>query len=523
MSATGAGWRGAGATRAPVVASVGGRALDRRDVALAAIAVLFFVQAVVRLASHLAPDVAWYLYAGGRLLDGGVLYRDVVEANLPLGVWLSMPVVAAARATGAGSALVLKLVLLLLTALSVALSARFIAAASDVTAGAKHFILILTAALLLFLPGADFGQRDHVMILVVLPWVLLKWNRLIQREVPFGIAAFAGLLAATGFWLKPHFLFAFFAVELSLAMATRSARDIVRIETLAVVACGVVYLIAVPTLFPRDLVQMSSMSTKAFIPFYGQSAEDVTLRMVLPSVLAILSVAATQLLSPQLQLLRALLLAAGGAFLFGFIVQAGYQHQMMPATFFLALATGIGVAQVFAGHMEFRGVARRWVAAGSTIAVAAVFAAAASTQFVEYRGGPFERAIAAEAPQARSIFIASTSVAHAFPLIDQNGLVWASRFPSLWLAPFIATTLDESGVPVDGFGQFALEATVSDLINFAPDIVFIDERPEQPNFRGRPLDYVTFWNKDVRFPRAWKAYERRGDADGFSVYVKREQ
>jgi hypothetical protein len=505
------------------VASVIGRALERRDLVVAVVAALFLSQAAIRFASHLAPDVAWYLHAGGRLLDGGVLYRDVVEANPPLGVWLSVLVVAPARAIGAGSALVLKLVLLLLTALSVALSARFIAVSDDISAGAKHFILILVAALVLFLPGSDFGQRDHVAILLLVPWVLLKWNRLIEREVPFAIAAFVGLLAAIGFWLKPHFMFAFFAVELSIVMATRRARDMVRIETLTVAAFGVAYLIAASKLFPQDLVRMSSMSTKAFIPFYGQSAEDVTLRMVLPSVLAILSVAATRLLSPQLQLLRALFLAAGGAFLFVFIVQAGYRHQMMPATFFLALAAGIGVAEVFAGHVVFRGVALRLLAAGSAIAVAAVLVAAASMQFAEYRGGPFERAIAAEAPKARSIFIASTSSSHPFPLVEEQGLVWASRFPSQWLVPFAATTLDESGVPFDGVGQFVLEATVSDLIAFAPDMVFIDERPERPDFRGDPLDYVDFWNKDVRFPVPWKAYERRGDADGFGVYVRRDQ
>jgi hypothetical protein len=234
-------------------------------------------------------------------------------------------------------------------------------------------------------------------------------------------------------------------------------------------------------------------------------------------------VAATQLLSPQLQLLRALLLAAGGAFLFVFIVQAGYPHQLMPATFFLALAAGIGVAEAFAGHVGFRGVVRRLMAAGSAIAVAAVFVAAAPTQFVQYRGAPFERAIAAEAPNTRSIFIASTSSSHPFPLVEEQGFVWASRFPSQWLLPFAVTTLDESGVPTDGFGKFALDATVSDLIDFAPDIVFIDERPEQPDFRGRPLAYVDFWNKDVRFPQAWKAYERRGDADGFGVYVRHDR
>jgi hypothetical protein len=81
-------------------------------------------------------------------------------------------------------------------------------------------------------------------------------------------------------------------------------------------------------------------------------------------------------------------------------------------------------------------------------------------------------------------------------------------------------TRDETGAPNDSVGRFALDATVDDFIAFAPDIVFIDESPERPHFKGKPLDYVLFWSTDGRFARAWKGYERRGDTAGFGVYVK---
>jgi len=52
-------------------------------VALAAIAVLFVVQAVVRLASHLAPDVAWHDPSppphGGELRGVEAVLRDVFD------------------------------------------------------------------------------------------------------------------------------------------------------------------------------------------------------------------------------------------------------------------------------------------------------------------------------------------------------------------------------------------------------------------------------------------------------------
>ena len=162
------------------------------------------------------------------------------------------------------------------------------------------------------------------------------------------------------------------------------------------------------------------------------------------------------------------------------------------------------------------------MSAVAAIAIVAVFVGAAPNQRVAYRGQPFADAIAAEAPQARTILIASTEVAHPFPLVNENDLVWASRFSSLWLSPYVATKLDDEGGPGDDIARFDLDATVSDLIAFQPDIVFVDEAATRPHYRGAPLDYVEFWNKDSRFRAFWRVYEKRGMAGDFGVYVRGE-
>jgi hypothetical protein len=150
-----------------------------------------------------------------------------------------------------------------------------------------------------------------------------------------------------------------------------------------------------------------------------------------------------------------------------------------------------------------------------------VFAVAGAPQSNVYRGEGFEQAIAAEAPQAKTIFIASTDVRHPFPLVEEKGLIWASRYPAQWFAPFIARTLGQDGAPGGIISRDALEATVGDLIAFAPDILFIDENPNPRYFSGRRLDYLDFWGNDTRFSRFLELYERRRAVDGFGVYVRR--
>jgi hypothetical protein len=154
------------------------------------------------------------------------------------------------------------------------------------------------------------------------------------------------------------------------------------------------------------------------------------------------------------------------------------------------------------------------------MAILAVFVGASARQSVPYRGAPFESVIAAQAPDAQAVFIASTDVADSFPLVSESGLIWASRFPSLWFSPHIATKLDDEGRAIDDIARFVLEATIDDLIDFQPDVVFVDQAAERSWYREEPLDYLGFWDTDPRFESFWKGYERRGATGDFGVYVR---
>jgi hypothetical protein len=497
------------------------RLLLRRDLTAAVIILLFAIQAIIRYHSHIDPAVAWYLYAGRRLLDGAALYSDIFEVNPPLGLWLCAALAAVARDIAVDPMVLFKTILFLLTGASLAVSARLLAAATDVTAATRDLLLILAAALMLFLPAAEFGQRDHVAIVLVTPWILLRWNRLLDRNVPWALAAIVGVGAAVGIWLKPHFVLVLISIEATMLFATRSARAPLRVETLTVIGFGIIYLVLIRWTWPSSLLTTIALyGSRAYIPIYGVPFDDIVRGLIVPFALAAAAVASTRLLTEQLQLLRTLLFVAGATFVCAYVLQAGNRDQTIPALHFLALAAGLGVVRMLAGEVRLETLGLRLAVAGAIASILAVFVGAWSSQVSPYGGQPFEEAIAAEAPNARTIYIASAEVAHPFPLVNHAGLVWASRFPALWLAPYIATKLDGEGGPDDDIARFALRATVDDLIAFEPDIVFVDEAPERPWYRGRPLDYVAFWSHDSRFRNFWQAYERRGMADNFAVYVR---
>lgn len=497
------------------------RLLLRRDLTVAVIVLLFAIEAVVRYSSHIDPAVGWYLYAGGRLLDGAALYSDIFEVNPPLALWACAAIVALARDIAVDPTVLLKTSFFLLTGASLVVSARLLAAATDVTGATRNVLLILMAALMLFLPAAEFGQRDHVAIVLVTPWVLLRWNRVLDRQVPWMLAAAIGVAAAIAIWLKPHFVLLPIAIEVTVLFATRSVRASLRVELLTVIVFGIVYLAVIRLTWSSTLLTMIALyGSRAYIPIYGVPFEEISARLILPFVLAAAAVASTSLLTEQLRLLRTLLFVAGATLVCVYVLQAASRYQIIPALHFLSLAAGLGVARALAGELRPASVLQRLVVSGAAVSIMAIFIGVWPNQVTPYRGRMLEEAISSEAPNARTIFIASADVGNAFPLINETGFVWASRFPALWLSPYVATKLDDEGGPDDDIARFALEATVDDLIAFEPDVVFVDEASERPHYKGTPLDYLAFWDHDPRFFRFWRSYQRQGAAGDFGVYVR---
>jgi len=494
----------------------------RRDVTIAAIGLLFAIQAVIRFRSPIAADVAWYLYAGGRLLDGAVLYEDVVEVNPPLGVWMAVPITVIAQALGVGASTVIKAVLLGLTALSVGLTARFIGAAREISPAARHVFLILVAGLMLFLPASDFGQREHLLILLATPWIFLRWNRLVGRDISWMTAIPVGLLAALGLWLKPQFFFVVVSIEVTLLLTSRDPKITLRAENLALIVFSALYPAIVWTLWSSTkIAQIALLGSIAFVPFYGVGPEDFALRLVLPLVLAAAAIASFGLLTERLLNLRAILFVVGATMIGAYVVQAGYGYQAIPALFYLSLAAGLGLCRLMAGDVALSDGWQGLSAAGAAIAIGAVFVGAGS-QFAADHGKPLARVIAAEAPHARTIFIASTRVSDSFPLVGDRQLIWASRYPSQWFSPYIATTLDAEGEAKSYLARELLKVIVTDLIAYQPDIVFVDESAERPHYRNEPLDHIAFWQQDERFRAFWDNYEQRGMQGDFGVYVRSE-
>jgi hypothetical protein len=490
-----------------------------RSLAPLAIAALFAAQIAIRFASDLNHDTAWYLYVAAGLLDGKELYRDFVEVNPPLAMWLTVPVPWAARLLGFDAVPVFYATFLLLTGLALVAAWRYAGLIPQLAGGGRLALLVVTAAILLFAPGGNFGQREQLIVLFFLPWLLLRVARVEGAKAGSWERAAVGIVAAAGICMKPHSVLAPLAVEVVLLLRHRHWRLLFAAENLAATGFAAIYVAAVLVLTPAYFTAMVELGVKAYMPFYGGDAGFIIVGS-LPCIAAlVIAVAMIGLADGSKD--RALplaMLAAALGFLISFFVQnKGYSYQLLPAQTFAALAAAAAfIVIVPAGRIPFAGRLLAAVLAGVVLALNY------RPQTYVSQGAGFELLIDKYRPQARSIFIATTNVYKGFPLATERGFVWASRFPAQWLAPYVGSKWQDGPLPGDAIVAYALDAAVGDLAQFRPDIVLVDVSRQQTYVPGAHFDYVKFWSNDPRFAAVWKDYELRGTQDGYEIYTLKD-
>ena len=142
----------------------------RTDIALACLAIIGLVAWTSIALAPVNVDVAWLLVACGRLLDGSVLHRDVIEVNPPFSIWLYMPFVVAERATSIAASTWLAIELPTLALASVLLSGRILTRGTAFDRPVSAWAIPASLVILSGLSPADFGQREQFAAIAILPW-----------------------------------------------------------------------------------------------------------------------------------------------------------------------------------------------------------------------------------------------------------------------------------------------------------------------------------------------------------------
>ena len=160
----------------------------------AAIAGLALLAAALHLVTPFNHDEAYFIEAAGRLLDGGRFGQDILDMNPPHVYRFSAIPVWLARQIGARSDIVATIFMAAIGALSLVASGRLITPGKSADS-APRALLLVAAFVVLFAPGYDFGQREHWMVLLTLPYIIVRSRRADDMALSSAVAALIGVAA----------------------------------------------------------------------------------------------------------------------------------------------------------------------------------------------------------------------------------------------------------------------------------------------------------------------------------------
>ncbi len=497
--------------------------------AAAALLVLLGVLGLTLFASMGGPlrdDVAWLLYIADRWLDGQRPYVGLLETNPPTIIWISTLPAALARALGLPTLLVAPPVFA-----GLVLGCAWWAADILRRRGVLEDRLITFAVLgvvLLGLPAGDFGQREHLLVAAALPYLALRAGSFgAGRPARTGSVegALAGALVGICSAMKPSYALAFGLVE--GAVVLRGARPLYG-AVLGAAATGVALAGAAFLLHPEYF----SEAVPLVLAFYWVG-DPGFVDVIRASAVLLSCLAAAWLLwlvrgrtgvADRGGVAWVLLVFAAGTTLAYLLQGKGWFYQRVPAvvaTALALLAMAAAAVQAAAGPLR-SGRAALAPKAVATVAAAALLALGflSAVQFVQRIKVAIapERTLEARlaglirAEGARSYVAFSRTLGLGFPVVNETGVVWASRFVSTWALYGEHLRAERAGpgtaaatAPVAGRWM------VEDFLAVCPELVVVDDRDG--------LDYPRLLGAaDPRFVPVWSAYQMVAAFDGLRAF-----
>ncbi len=462
---------------------------------------------IITLTIHLNHDVSWILYGAGRMLNGAVFGRDIVDVNPPLVWWLSLPAALVAQNSGLTPSLAFKLQVLLLVFACIWLI-------HVLRPAIRAWQLALLLAILLITPAYHFGQREHLMAILTLPYVI----SLLSGKNDEGAAAArlaAGIMAGIGFALKPYFLVIPLLLEAYRLVKTRSPSSLIRMETLSIAAVGLAYAAAV-WLWARDYVLTVAPQAMIVYPAYGNPFFSAARTIIFSLGLVFLGcflINGTR--DWKRQPLPPLILAAVGAALAAMLQSKGWAYHRLPITLF-----GLSCLAV---ALPGRNVAPARIAA---LLLGGVLLSENTCKYVpDMRSANGQEALInhltalmRSMPQPGRVAAFNTSPRIIHSAVLAAGAEWIAPACCLYALP---AAIRFRTPETKRIARNQLDALLARWKQEPPELVLVDISRYKLGFAHLAFSYLDYLKRDPRFAQALAPYREKERLAGYLVLQRR--
>ncbi len=449
-------------------------------------------------------DTAWYLYATRDWLNGAQLYVDIIEVNPPLNFYLTAPVIWLADYFDISVINAQFAFIGVLLAASLSWVWALLQANGRLSTSQQMWVLVGTAFALTVPAAFGVAQREHIMMLLVTPYV---FGYVLSDHPDSGAASILrALVAAIGLCIKPYFMLYPVALTIVRMVQTRKLAPLWSAPNIVILAAGITYLAFVWIIHPEYLNRIVPMALLVYRD-YGFGAETI-LQKASPLIILFFVCVVTLLLRYKTFPNQSAYFVAGvAASVLIYIVQGtGFQYQALPIKVFVALFGIWAITDQKWRSPSFFALVALMAILGMDAAKVGFYSRITPAAFAEIfrSSGPNPK-----------VMVFSTSVSLAFPLVVEENAISTSRYPALWLVPGVVNGLQNTDCKLqktlcENYAAIQSQTRsdiVEDFVRGSPDIIVFDKRHayiDQEDF-----DYRVFLTAEPGFSQQLNQYEQR--------------
>jgi hypothetical protein len=479
-------------------------------------------------------DVSCLMNLMQRLLDGDKYYYDVFECNLPMACYIYFIPVLFSKLFLLNHIISLRIYVFCIAALSLFLCHLLMNELFDNKDRTLHMLLlcILTFAFVL-LPAEQFGQREHIMIMLIMPYLFLCSIRLTNKKTPnIYFAILIGLLAGIGFSIKPFFLFTLILIELYMLFTKRNFFAWLRAETLTIICVLIASIIAIFVFTPEYIFKIFPLAID-FAPATHAAPWTYTLTQM-PVIFWLIALGMFLTIKTQLRYVKfgnILTIASIGLMLSYLIQDAYWYYHILPA-----LTLTILLLTLIAYELSTSSLNTKWFNFGlNAFIIILLFLCPITytvlhiTSYINPETNEPGRILLLAQPikkiaKGKYIYIFGK---YSFPLIDYSQTKIKTRFadfrPLFNIIQKEPTANKTEKIKLNQEKQYIINSVIMDLQRSNPKLILFDTLKEKNLFAGQNFDYLKFFVQDARFRTIMKHYKYLKTIANTAFYIKIDQ
>ncbi len=435
-------------------------------------AATFVVWFVLLSQVRVNSDAAWLTQAAEHFLNGQSMVEYYFETNPPMSALIYIPVVFL-KHLGLQTWDALNIYVLLLTVFSISASAYYLRQ-WKLDASAIGMLLLGFLFSVTFLSTYDFGQRDHILGVVLLPFVLgqLSLTYGHTKRLPINLAVF--IIGSIFILVKPHFGLIPVALLLHRLYVQKSLRLLGHSDFLTLTAATIGYIGLVFLAFPGFIstILPASLDIYASTPVHVTSTSHA-LGLVLLSGLICVFITFAEITREQKQLFIALCVASVLCIIPYLMQNKGFHYHLIPYLSFTSLL-GLATAHFYIREKKSGKFIPWFFAAFLGVCLAVSAQLYKTNKLVNHdflQDSPIAQRVA-QTPEGSRFYVEYISTSIVIQMSEYYDREHASRLPAIWTFPTLKLK-ETDKEKFDHYLALTKDIIFEDFERYKPQVIFL--------------------------------------------------